>query len=151
MGVGQLDYSSRKPSKTQSVFFLLGTHLEGFFDTDKVLSLHGHDVVSGQVEDAQALPEKVKAKPTKSTNAVCASSNSFEKKKPLPSTPSKLASLTALLHIEYRNPESLTIIDSENKTAKFRQPLNCCQQQFLVSGNTQYKKSRPKEQGRCAL
>ena len=80
MGVGQLDYSSRKPSKTQSVFFLLGTHLEGFFDTDKVLSLHGHDVVSGQVEDAQALPEKVKAKPTKSTNAVCASSNSFEKK-----------------------------------------------------------------------
>ena len=33
-------------------------------------------------------------------------------KKPLPSTPSKLASPIALLHTEYKNPESLTIIYS---------------------------------------
>ena len=33
-------------------------------------------------------------------------------RKPLPSTPSKLASPTALLHIEYRNPGSLAIVYS---------------------------------------
>ena len=39
-------------------------------------------------------------------------SSSYSFKKPLPSTPLKLASPTALLHIEYRNPGRLAIIYS---------------------------------------